>query len=206
MHESLALQRAWSRLKRQRICWSLDQLGGDLKHVITLLEDVQALGGAFVSLAEGIDATTPAGNLQMHILGAIAEFERERIRERVLAVSRGQGRRGNVSVGLGSVRHLEAFTGPSERLRRTGGVQIDGGEVDRRRTSANPRFIRIRSKSGRALCRCELAFVLSLAIGKLPRSRNRGLAAVQTPDKGCREFILTSSLHDERDSATFQLP
>jgi len=40
---------------------------------------------AFVSLAEGIDATTPAGKLQMHILGAIAEFERERIRERVLA-------------------------------------------------------------------------------------------------------------------------
>jgi hypothetical protein len=40
---------------------------------------------AFVSLAEGIDATTPAGKLQLHILGAIAEFERERIRERVLA-------------------------------------------------------------------------------------------------------------------------
>ena len=43
---------------------------------------------AFVSLAEGIDATTPAGKLQMHILGAIAEFERERIRERVMAGSR----------------------------------------------------------------------------------------------------------------------
>ena len=38
---------------------------------------------AFVSLAEGIDATTPAGRLQMHILGAIAEFERARIAERV---------------------------------------------------------------------------------------------------------------------------
>jgi len=43
------------------------------------------LGVAFVSLAEGIDATTPAGRLQMHLLAAIAEFERERIRERVLA-------------------------------------------------------------------------------------------------------------------------
>ena len=57
----------------------------NLKHLITLLDDLQALGVAFVSLAEGIDATTPAGKLQMHILGAIAEFERERIRERVLA-------------------------------------------------------------------------------------------------------------------------
>lgn len=53
--------------------------------MITLLDDLRALGVAFVSLAEGIDATTPAGKLQLHILGAIAEFERERIRERVLA-------------------------------------------------------------------------------------------------------------------------
>src|SRR6266487_513544 len=67
------------------VCWRLDRLGRNLKHLITLLEDLQALGIAFVSLAEGIDATTPAGKLQMHIWGAIAEFERERIRERVLA-------------------------------------------------------------------------------------------------------------------------
>ena len=49
-----------------------------------------------LSLAEGIDATTPAGKLQMHILAAIAEFERERIRERVMAGlkrAREQGRR-----------------------------------------------------------------------------------------------------------------
>ena len=75
--------------KRRRfdavLCWRLDRLGRNLKHLITLLEDFQALGVAFVSLAEGIDATTPAGKLQMHILGAIAEFERERIRERVVA-------------------------------------------------------------------------------------------------------------------------
>jgi putative DNA-invertase from lambdoid prophage Rac len=75
--------------KRRRfdvlVCWRLDRLGRNLKHLIALLDDLQALGVAFVSLAEGIDATTPAGKLQMHILGAIAEFERERIRERVMA-------------------------------------------------------------------------------------------------------------------------
>jgi DNA invertase Pin-like site-specific DNA recombinase len=78
------------------VCWRLDRLGRTLKHLITLLEELQALGVAFVSLAEGIDATTPAGKLQMHILGAIAEFERERIRERVLAGlsrAKAQGRR-----------------------------------------------------------------------------------------------------------------
>jgi DNA invertase Pin-like site-specific DNA recombinase len=61
-----------------------------------LLEELQAMGVAFVSLHEGIDATTPAGKLQMHILGAIAEFERARIAERVkagLARARAQGRR-----------------------------------------------------------------------------------------------------------------
>lgn len=66
--------------KRRRfdvvVCWRLDRLGRNLKHLITLREELQALGVAFVSLAEGIDATTPAGKLQMHILGAIAEFER----------------------------------------------------------------------------------------------------------------------------------
>src|SRR5713226_8401670 len=97
------------------VCWRLDRLGRNLKHLITLLEDLQALGVAFVSLAEGIDATTPAGKLQMHILGAIAEFERERIRERVMAGlqrARSQGKRlgrprkalATISVPGGSVR------------------------------------------------------------------------------------------------------
>jgi DNA invertase Pin-like site-specific DNA recombinase len=67
------------------VVWRLDRLGRNLKHPITLLEELQSLGVAFVSLAEGIDATTPAGKLQMHILGAIAEFERARIAERVRA-------------------------------------------------------------------------------------------------------------------------
>jgi len=47
------------------VCWRLDRLGRNLKHLITLLDELQALGVAFVSLAEGIDATTPAGKLQM---------------------------------------------------------------------------------------------------------------------------------------------
>jgi DNA invertase Pin-like site-specific DNA recombinase len=77
------------------ICWRLDRLGRNLKHLIMLLEDFQALGIAFVSLNEGIDCTTPAGRLTMHVLGAIAEFERARIAERVrlgLARVRAQGK------------------------------------------------------------------------------------------------------------------
>ena len=100
------------------VCWRLDRLGRNLKHLITLLDELQALGIAFVSLAEGIDATTPAGKLQMHILGAIAEFERERIRERVLAGlqrARAQGKR----LGRPNVRV------PIERLQRVSGLSAD---------------------------------------------------------------------------------
>ncbi len=84
-----ALDRLVKDAKRRKfdvlVCWKLDRLGRNLKHLITFLDELHALGVAFVSLGEGIDATTPAGKLQLHILGAIAEFERERIRERVMA-------------------------------------------------------------------------------------------------------------------------
>ena len=78
------------------VCWRLDRLGRNLRHLVTMLEDLQHVGVAFVSLGEGIDCTTPAGKLQLHILAALAEFERERIRERVLAGlqrARSQGKR-----------------------------------------------------------------------------------------------------------------
>jgi DNA invertase Pin-like site-specific DNA recombinase len=67
------------------VCWRLDRLGRSLKHLIGVIEELQVLGVEFVSLSEGIDATTPAGRFQMHPLGAIAEFERDRIRDRVRA-------------------------------------------------------------------------------------------------------------------------
>ena len=78
------------------VVWRLDRLGRSLRHLILLLDDLQALGVAFVSLQEGIDATTPAGKLQMHLLAAISEFERARIAERVtagLARARRQGKK-----------------------------------------------------------------------------------------------------------------
>jgi DNA invertase Pin-like site-specific DNA recombinase len=95
-----ALDRLLTEARRRRfdvlVCWRLDRLGRNLRHLITLLDELQALGVAFISLAEGIDATTPAGRLQMQILGAIAGFERGRIVERVragLARARAQGQR-----------------------------------------------------------------------------------------------------------------
>jgi DNA invertase Pin-like site-specific DNA recombinase len=66
-------------------CWRLDRLGRDLAHLLAVVNEWTALGVAFISLGEGIDATTPAGALQLHTLGALAQFARGRLRERVLA-------------------------------------------------------------------------------------------------------------------------
>lgn len=67
------------------IVWSLDRLGRSLRHLIALLDEFQHLGVGFISLREGLDCTTPAGRLQWQIIGAISEFERARIQERVKA-------------------------------------------------------------------------------------------------------------------------
>ncbi len=78
------------------VVWRLDRLGRSLTHLVTLLDELQALGVGFVSLGEGIDLQTPAGRLQLHILAALSEFEMARIAERVqagLARARRQGKR-----------------------------------------------------------------------------------------------------------------
>jgi DNA invertase Pin-like site-specific DNA recombinase len=99
------------------MCWRLDRLGRNLRHLVLLLEELQALGIAFASLNEGIDATTPAGRLQMHMLAALSEFERGRIQERVragLARAKAQGRR------IGRPAH----TIRPEALQRTAGLSV----------------------------------------------------------------------------------
>jgi DNA invertase Pin-like site-specific DNA recombinase len=65
--------------------WKLDRLGRSLKHLVTTIEDLEHYGVSFVSLRDNLDLSTPAGRLMMHVIGAMAEFERELIRERVNA-------------------------------------------------------------------------------------------------------------------------
>src|SRR5688500_18327685 len=78
------------------IVWSLDRLGRNLRHLVTLLDELQGLNIALVSLRDGLDLSTAAGRLQMQILAALAEFERSRLRERTISGLRrakAQGRR-----------------------------------------------------------------------------------------------------------------
>lgn len=79
------------------VVWRLDRLGRTLKHLIATVTDLSDKGIGFKSLQENMDTTTSGGKLIFHIFGALAEFEREVIRERTnagLQAARARGRLG----------------------------------------------------------------------------------------------------------------
>jgi DNA invertase Pin-like site-specific DNA recombinase len=79
------------------VVWKLDRLGRSLPHLLTTVSDLRARGIGFRSLTEQMDTATPQGELLFHVFGALAQFERSLIRERVqagLAAARRRGRRG----------------------------------------------------------------------------------------------------------------
>jgi putative DNA-invertase from lambdoid prophage Rac len=67
------------------VVWKLDRFGRSLKHLVNALGELQAVGCDFVALRDNLDLTTPAGRMMFGIIGAMAEFGRELIRERVKA-------------------------------------------------------------------------------------------------------------------------
>ena len=67
------------------VVWKLDRLGRSLSHLITLTAGLEQRGVAFQSLSEAIDTRTASGRLLFHVMGALAEFERDLISERTIA-------------------------------------------------------------------------------------------------------------------------
>ncbi len=84
-----ALNRLMSDACRRRfdavLVWKIDRFGRSLKHLVNALAELAALGVAFVSLRDNLDLSTPSGRLMFQIIGAMAEFERALIQERVRA-------------------------------------------------------------------------------------------------------------------------
>jgi len=79
------------------VVWKLDRLGRSLKHLIETIQDLEKKGVEFKSLTEGMDTKTPGGRLLFNIFGAIAEFEKDLIKERTqagLKAARARGRKG----------------------------------------------------------------------------------------------------------------
>jgi DNA invertase Pin-like site-specific DNA recombinase len=94
------------------VVWKLDRLGRSLRHLVDTIATLADRGVGFRSLQEAIDTTTPGGKLVFHMFAALAEFERDLIRERTsagLAAARACGRTGGRPV---------AMTEPKIRLAR----------------------------------------------------------------------------------------
>jgi DNA invertase Pin-like site-specific DNA recombinase len=91
--DALAYLRAGDTL----VVWKLDRLGRSLSHLIEVVRQLDGRGIGLRSLTENIDTATPGGRLVFHLFGALAQFERDLIRERTragLEAAAGSGRKG----------------------------------------------------------------------------------------------------------------
>jgi len=96
------------------LVWKFDRFARSLKHLIESLDEFSSLGIDFVSYTEGVDTTTPTGQLLFHIVGAVAQFERDLFAERVragMAHARSLGKhigRPRAKVDVAAVRNLRS--------------------------------------------------------------------------------------------------
>jgi DNA invertase Pin-like site-specific DNA recombinase len=122
-----ALNQMLSDMRRRRfdviVVWKLDRLARSLKQLLTIGEECRSLGVDLVSLRQNIDTTLPAGRLTFQILGAVAEFERELLRERVKA-GMAQARRTGKHVGRPALRRFEPRDIDRMRELRAGGASV----------------------------------------------------------------------------------
>lgn len=78
------------------VVWKLDRLGRSLSHLLGIVNSLKERQVAFRSLTEGMDTTTASGELLFHVFGALAQYERALIQERVVAGLAAAKRRGRV--------------------------------------------------------------------------------------------------------------
>jgi len=89
------------------VVWKLDRLGRSIRGLIEFTDELRARGVEFQSITDGINTATPAGRFYFHILCALAQMERELIRERTIAglsAARARGRKGGAKPKLTSAQ------------------------------------------------------------------------------------------------------
>lgn len=94
------------------VVWRLDRFGRSLQHLQNAIASLRSSGVQFISLKEGFDLSTPMGKMFFAILGAIAEFERDLIAERIMAGLRHARAKGRVPG-----RKIDPAKGPSRTTR-----------------------------------------------------------------------------------------
>jgi DNA invertase Pin-like site-specific DNA recombinase len=121
------LTRLLSDLRKRRlgivVVWALDRLARSLRQLLEIAEQCQSLGVDLVSLRQNIDTTLPAGRLTFQILGAVAEFEREMLRERVKA-GMAQARRTGKRMGRPALRCFNPSDVERLRALRSQGTSV----------------------------------------------------------------------------------
>lgn len=103
------------------VVWKLDRLARSMKELVTLVNEIQGKGAEFQSLNDQIDTTTPQGRFTFHVFAALAEFERDLIRERTkagLAAARARGRVGGRPKGLSKAAQHKAIVAEKLYLER----------------------------------------------------------------------------------------
>ncbi len=105
------------------VVWALDRLARSLKHLLSISEECGSLGVDLVSLKQSLDTTGPTGRLTFQILGAVAEFEREMLRERVRA-GMAQARRSGKHVGRPAGRRFHLTDIEKMKLLRSQGASV----------------------------------------------------------------------------------
>ena len=91
------------------VCVKLDRLARSVRHLTQLAAELDSLGVELVVLDQGIDTGTPSGRLLFHLLGAVAEFERDLMRERTRAGMAAARRRGAQIGRRRAVRGSDTF-------------------------------------------------------------------------------------------------
>jgi DNA invertase Pin-like site-specific DNA recombinase len=105
------------------VVWALDRLARSLKQLLVISEDCRSLGVDLVSLKQAVDTTLPAGRLTFQVLGAVAEFEREMLRERVRS-GMAQARRAGKNVGRPAKRSFLPIEVEKMKVLRSRGASI----------------------------------------------------------------------------------
>ncbi|KAA3660584.1 MAG: recombinase family protein [Chloroflexi bacterium] len=107
------------------VVWKLDRLARSLKDLVALVNEIQDKGAGLNSLNDHIDTNTPHGKFTFHLFAALAEFERDIIRERTIAglvAARARGRKGGRPKGLSKKAQHTAII--AERLYQEGNLTV----------------------------------------------------------------------------------
>jgi DNA invertase Pin-like site-specific DNA recombinase len=122
-----ALRDLMADCKRRKVdvvlVWKFDRFARSLRHLVTALEEFKSLGVNFTSATEGIDTTVPSGELVFQIFGAIAQFERSLISERV-KVGLAEAARNGVAVGRPPIKRLSSEEIQKVRALRKRGASL----------------------------------------------------------------------------------